>query len=69
MKKELIITLFSALGIFIQVSYSQSDVLQDISSNLQGEYLGQEPPGETPELFAPGIISTSFITDAGAGLV
>lgn len=26
---------------------------------LTGPYLGQEPPGMTPEIFAPGIISTS----------
>jgi len=26
---------------------------------LQGDYLGQNKPGSTPELFAPGIISTS----------
>ncbi len=26
---------------------------------LQGEYLGQKPPGMKPELFAPGILSTS----------
>jgi len=25
---------------------------------LKGPYLGQKPPGETPELFAPGIVST-----------
>ncbi|MFC1726636.1 hypothetical protein ACFL4T_13515 [candidate division KSB1 bacterium] len=25
---------------------------------LKGKYLGQKPPGDTPELFAPGIIST-----------
>ena len=25
---------------------------------LTGPYLGQKPPGPTPELFAPGIIST-----------
>lgn len=25
---------------------------------LKGPYLGQKPPGKTPELFAPGIIST-----------
>ncbi len=25
---------------------------------LEGEYLGQKPPGKTPEIFAPGIIST-----------
>jgi hypothetical protein len=26
---------------------------------LSGPYLGQEPPGDKPELFAPGILSTS----------
>jgi len=26
--------------------------------NLKGAYLGQNPPGDTPELFAPGIVST-----------
>lgn len=25
---------------------------------LKGEYLGQKPPGTTPEIFAPGIVST-----------
>lgn len=27
---------------------------------LQGEYLGQSPPGNTAELFAPGIVSTGM---------
>lgn len=27
---------------------------------LEGDYLGQEPPGDTPQLFAPGIMSTGF---------
>jgi len=27
---------------------------------LKGPYLGQKPPGMTPEVFAPGIISTGF---------
>ena len=27
---------------------------------LKGTYLGQKPPGMTPEIFAPGIISTGF---------
>ncbi|UCC73952.1 MAG: PD40 domain-containing protein [Gemmatimonadota bacterium] len=29
---------------------------------LTGEYLGQPPPGEAPELFAPGIVSTGMYT-------
>ena len=27
---------------------------------LKGDYLGQKPPGDIPELFAPGIISTGY---------
>ncbi len=27
---------------------------------LKGDYLGQKPPGESPELFAPGIITHGF---------
>ena len=30
---------------------------------LKGPYLGQKPPGETPEIFAPGLISTEENTD------
>ncbi len=30
-------------------------------SQLSGPYLGQKPPGMTPELFAPGIITTDAI--------
>ena len=29
---------------------------------LSGEYLGQTPPGETAELFAPGIVTTGLYT-------
>ena len=28
------------------------------SAKLTGAYLGQQPPGTTPELFAPGVVST-----------
>lgn len=27
---------------------------------LKGDYLGQKPPGKTPEIFAPGVISTKY---------
>lgn len=33
---------------------------QDNIQVLKGPYLGQEPPGMNPEVFAPGIISTGF---------
>ena len=28
-----------------------------LAADLDGLYLGQKPPGKTPELFAPGIVS------------
>jgi len=31
---------------------------------LKGPYLGQEPPGMTPEIFAPGIVSTKNFDEA-----
>lgn len=33
---------------------------QDEMPVLEGSYLGQEPPGLTPEIFAPGLISTEY---------
>jgi hypothetical protein len=41
--------------IFVLNSNSQ----QDDSPGLKWLYLGQKPPGMTPEIFAPGIISSS----------
>ena len=41
--------------IFIIINYAQ----QDDFPVLKGPYLGQTPPGITPELFASGIVSTS----------
>lgn len=32
---------------------------------LKGPYLGQKPPGMTPEIFAPGIVSSSGATEYG----
>ena len=37
------------------IQTSESDI-----SQLKGPYLGQKPPGTTPQLFAPGIISTEI---------
>ena len=31
---------------------------EDAGPILEGPYLGQMPPGSTPEVFAPGIVST-----------
>ena len=47
-----IVLLFSIL-VFSSNSYGQDEF-----PVLEGPYLGQKPPGLTPEAFAPGIIST-----------
>ncbi len=39
-------------------SYSQNETL-----GLEGPYLGQTPPGSTPEIFAPGIVNKEGSTD------
>ena len=54
MKRErmVFLTMFFILVILIACSK------QDDFPVLKGSYLGQEPPGMTPEIFAPGIIST-----------
>jgi Tol biopolymer transport system component len=44
------------LMVFLFVSCGK----QDSFSSLKGPYLGQKPPGMTPEIFAPGIISTHY---------
>lgn len=39
---------------------------QNTSQVLEGPYLGQKPPGLTPEVFAPGIVTTEDWGDAGS---
>jgi len=34
----------------------------EAGSPLEGPYLGQTPPGPTPELFAPGVVTTGMYT-------
>ena len=53
----------SMLLTFLAVS-GQSHA-QDELPVLEGPYLGQKPPGSTPEVFAPGIVSTEEWGDAG----
>ncbi|UCE25506.1 MAG: PD40 domain-containing protein [Candidatus Zixiibacteriota bacterium] len=38
---------------------TNADTQEDSTPMLTGPYLGQDPPGNTPTLFAPGIVSTS----------
>ncbi len=50
------VVLFLAAGIMLL--YAVGNAAQKQFPILKGPYLGQKPPGKTPELFAPDIIST-----------
>jgi len=52
------ICLFSVLFIFLLVFTACTR--KDDFPLLKGPYLGQKPPGMTPEIFAPGIVSTGY---------
>ncbi len=54
MRQKVIKIAFILLIISLFVGFTK----QDKSLVLRGAYLGQEPPGLTPEIFAKGIIST-----------
>ena len=49
-----IFQIFLVVVLFLPIA-SQFEAM----TKLSGPYLGQKPPGMTPEIFAPGIISTS----------
>jgi hypothetical protein len=55
MKKKIFFLAF--LLFLLLIADLQSKVETDDSPNLSGPYLGQKPPGKTPEIFAPGIVS------------
>ncbi|MBN2134485.1 MAG: PD40 domain-containing protein [Acidobacteria bacterium] len=57
MKKVLSVLLFFLLLIPAAFSLGEKGFPE-----LHGPYLGQEPPGKTPQKFAPGIISTDIST-------
>lgn len=48
-----------SLLLIISQSYSQISKEDNKFPVLKGSYLGQKPPGMTPEIFAPGIVSTN----------
>ena len=55
------------IGIFLLMLCLLSGIAQqDDFPVLKGPYLGQKPPGMTPEIFAPGIISTENLGEAGS---
>ncbi len=41
-----------------QTAKSREGLANSESAEMRGPYLGQTPPGSTPEVFAPGIVST-----------
>lgn len=51
--------IFIEVAILIIIIFSSCARQSDFPV-LKGPYLGQKPPGMTPEIFAPGIISTSL---------
>jgi WD40-like Beta Propeller Repeat len=57
---KIILFLISAICVQIAVCNCQNN--QKDFPVLKGPYLGQKPPGMTPEVFAPGIISTGLYT-------
>ena len=60
MKKSVILIIGALLISCNQTEVSQSNVQnrnKSKFSELNGPYLGQKPPGMTPELFAPGLLS------------
>jgi hypothetical protein len=54
--------LLAAVAIFLPVFSLYGRTEPSEFPVLQGPYLGQKPPGMTPEIFAPGIISTGLYT-------
>ncbi|MGD8536784.1 MAG: hypothetical protein PVF66_13125, partial [Candidatus Aminicenantes bacterium] len=54
MSRKIIIIVYL---IFVILFFINCEQQQDFTE-LKGPYLGQKPPGMTPEVFAPGIIST-----------
>jgi hypothetical protein len=56
MKAYLLLGIGGLLGIL--GAPLQSGISDSTDNSLSHQYLGQKPPGTTPELFAPGVIST-----------
>jgi hypothetical protein len=55
MKKIAFLTVCLIFAVTFVVNAQGSDF-----PKLSGSYLGQKPPGMTPEVFAPGFVSTKF---------
>jgi hypothetical protein len=49
------------LLLIIGSNFTNAQTKSEVFPKLKGPYLGQKPPGKTPELFAPGIISRGMM--------
>lgn len=56
--KETLIKVFLLVFVFLGSNGATITGTQD-SKLLKGSYLGQDPPGKKPEIFAQGFVSTS----------
>jgi hypothetical protein len=54
LKKNILLLIVILIGSFIFVSCNQKN--ESKFPEFKGPYLGQKPPGDVPEIFAPGII-------------
>ena len=55
--QKLILSIVFIITMFVISSFCSKDSASPDEQHLTGPYLGQEPPGKTPEKFAPGIIT------------
>ena len=60
-QKAIFVGISILLGLIFNTCSRQSDF-----PVLKGFYLGQKPPGDVPELFAPGIVSSVYCEHSGA---
>ena len=58
--KKIIITTLITICIIPFICFARNEKSKDFPV-LKGPYLGQKPPGMTPEIFAPGILSNEKI--------
>ena len=54
------IMLLVSILVFIGCTDDSTSELKDGPISLSGSYMGQEPPGLEPVMFAPGLVSTGF---------
>lgn len=66
MKKFNSVVIVLAFTLFLNACSTKKKVLKDSdSTTVESTYFGQKPPGLTPEVFAPGIVSVKGRNDYG----